>query len=197
MSGLILAIGIFNTNSENRSSLTCVKKLPTPAISMFTHEIDRVNKHLDQFIKEDTSTSSLYFFSDDRHHHYYLKWISDTQLAVICTKTPLNEKEAAYLLINIKNALLYQQASGVTLEDIYMNPLGYTNRDHLPDHVRQSIQEVKEIMLKNIDSMLQRGEAIDQLVTQTDNLAYVSGLYRERSRTLNNSCWNGYGACTI
>ena len=50
--------------------------------------------------------------------------------------------------------------------------------------VKRSLEEVKSIMLENIDRVLERGERIDVLVDKTDHLAFDSLNFRSEARRL-------------
>ncbi|KAF9408779.1 hypothetical protein HW555_011654 [Spodoptera exigua] len=53
--------------------------------------------------------------------------------------------------------------------------------------VHGELDELKNIMVKNIDTMAMRGEKLELLVNKADNLATGSVSYRNTSRTLQRS----------
>jgi vesicle-associated membrane protein 7 len=55
--------------------------------------------------------------------------------------------------------------------------------------VRQQIDEVKGVMVKNIDKVIARGEQIEELVGATDDLQRTSFVYRKQSRKLKRKMW--------
>lgn len=56
-------------------------------------------------------------------------------------------------------------------------------------NVQGEIDNVKGIMSKNIESLLERGERIDLLVDKTDRLGGSAHDFRVRSRTLRRQMW--------
>jgi vesicle-associated membrane protein 7 len=56
-------------------------------------------------------------------------------------------------------------------------------------NVRGEIDDVRGIMSKNIESLLERGERIDLLVDKTDRLGGSAHDFRVRSRTLRRQMW--------
>ncbi|OLL26072.1 Vesicle-associated membrane protein 714 [Neolecta irregularis DAH-3] len=51
-------------------------------------------------------------------------------------------------------------------------------------HIRDEIDQVKQVMVQNIEGVLERGERIDLLVNKTDNLNTQAFAFRNRSTTL-------------
>ena len=55
--------------------------------------------------------------------------------------------------------------------------------------VKSQIDEVKETMVKNIESVLERGEKIELLVDKTDRLNQQAFRFESSSRTLRRTIW--------
>jgi vesicle-associated membrane protein 7 len=51
------------------------------------------------------------------------------------------------------------------------------------------IDEVKGVMIANIDKVLERGDQLDQLVVRTDELTNVSTDFRVKAKKLKNTMW--------
>mmetsp|Transcript_26683 Transcript_26683/g.52578 ORF Transcript_26683/g.52578 Transcript_26683/m.52578 type:complete len:230 (+) Transcript_26683:46-735(+) len=59
--------------------------------------------------------------------------------------------------------------------------------------IRQGLDEVKEVMIENIEKVIQRGEDIDVLVNKTDDLHLTSDSFKKSSRKLRQSmCWANF-----
>lgn len=55
--------------------------------------------------------------------------------------------------------------------------------------VKNQIDEVKGIMINNIDKVLERGDQLDQLVVRTEELTNVSQDFRVKAKKLKNTMW--------
>ena len=65
--------------------------------------------------------------------------------------------------------------------EYYNNP----NNDKI-NSLKRKIDDVKDVMIDNIDKLLERGEELDSLLQKTNDLADDSYIYRGRSRKLKN-----------
>merc|ERR1712072_602028 len=63
-----------------------------------------------------------------------------------------------------------------------------TSQDAVRD-AQQEVQNVKDIMVKNVEQILSRGERMDLLVDKTDNLSTQARAFRKRSAALRRSQW--------
>ena len=62
-------------------------------------------------------------------------------------------------------------------------------KDDAISNVRRDIDDVKGIMTRNIEGLLERGERIDLLVDKTDRLGGSAREFRVRSRGLKRQMW--------
>ncbi|KAJ3206838.1 Vesicle-associated membrane protein [Dinochytrium kinnereticum] len=68
----------------------------------------------------------------------------------------------------------------------------YYSSDPASDRLRQvqgEIDQVKDVMVSNIEKVLERGERIDILVDKTDNLNQASFAFKKRSTALRRELW--------
>ncbi|RKP12125.1 vesicle-associated membrane protein [Piptocephalis cylindrospora] len=68
----------------------------------------------------------------------------------------------------------------------------YFSNDPESDNFRRvqgEIDQVKEVMVQNIERVLERGERIDLLVDKTDNLNQAAFAFRKRSTALKRAMW--------
>ncbi len=121
-------------------------------------------------------------FPYSHEHHYFKKVTGQPFIMVIVSKSRISDSEACYLFKNIQNALLYPDASGVTLTKIIQNPLDYIAKDHLPEKLKTDLAELKQILLTDIDKMLERGERLDDLQTVTLELCDSSARFKRESK---------------
>ena len=54
--------------------------------------------------------------------------------------------------------------------------------------IQQNLDEVKDIMQKNIDDVLKRGETIDSLMAKSDDLSGASVQFAKMARKNNQCC---------
>jgi len=54
--------------------------------------------------------------------------------------------------------------------------------------IKASLDETKEIVLKNIDALLERGETIDNLLDRSNDLSFQSKAFAKKSEQLNSCC---------
>ncbi|AEO66922.1 49112083-4ece-4e05-9803-e35a9ceaa94c [Thermothielavioides terrestris] len=66
---------------------------------------------------------------------------------------------------------------------------GRGGRDDAFGHVRREIDDVRGIMTRNIEGLLERGDRIDLLVDKTDRLGGSAREFRVRSRGLKRRMW--------
>lgn len=55
--------------------------------------------------------------------------------------------------------------------------------------VQKKVDEVKAIMVENIDKVLERGERLELLVDKTDNLRFQADKFQKQGRSLRNKMW--------
>lgn len=55
--------------------------------------------------------------------------------------------------------------------------------------VQKKVDEVKGIMVENIERVLERGEKIELLVDKTDNLRFQADKFHKTGRNLRNKMW--------
>ena len=64
--------------------------------------------------------------------------------------------------------------------------------------VKKEIDDVTKIMLKNVESMVERGDRIENLVEKTDDLARESSRFKRSARQLKNKmCTRNYKLAAI
>jgi len=54
--------------------------------------------------------------------------------------------------------------------------------------IKQTLDETKEIVLKNIDALLERGETLDNLLERSNDLSFQSKAFAKKSEDLNSCC---------
>jgi vesicle-associated membrane protein 7 len=78
--------------------------------------------------------------------------------------------------------------------------LEYYNSNPTADNigrVKNTIHEVKDVMVHNIEKVLERGEKIELLVDKTDRLNQQAFKFEKQSKKLKNAMWWNKVKCTI
>lgn len=78
--------------------------------------------------------------------------------------------------------------------------LEYYNSNPASDNigrVKNTIHEVKDVMVHNIEKVLERGEKIELLVDKTDRLNQQAFKFEKQSKKLKNAMWWNKVKCTI
>lgn len=162
-------------------------------------------QHLKEFIDQKDHIilplNTYFQYEQSQGNYYYFKRIHDGEsdrLLVMNSKTPLGEKEMAYLFVNINHIDVGHKEITDTLDDILKNPLGYTGKDLLVKSVRRGVDQTKDVMLDNVDKLLDRGEKLEVLVSQTAELARSSQAFLENAKQLreNQQCCSGLRTAT-
>ncbi len=114
---------------------------------------------------------------------------------VIVSKTPhLSDDlklQLAYLFANMRHVINRQALVGATLEDMYLNTPNFIHKDILVAKTKDEIEETRAVMIANIEAVLKRGEAIENLKQRTEALESQAMLFRKEAKKLNYCC-GGY-----
>lgn len=90
------------------------------------------------------------------------------------------------LIEDVKGANMFP--GGAELLKKYQNPL---EADKLLK-VQRDLDEVKDVMLKNIDELLQRGEKLDDLMQRSEDLSNTSYQFYRQAKKSNSCCRSLY-----
>ena len=75
---------------------------------------------------------------------------------------------------------------------VIANEMKRANKKEEPDKIsslQDEVNQVKDIMVANIDVIMERGEKLDLLVDKTENLSANSVTFRTTSRNLQRAMW--------
>lgn len=61
-------------------------------------------------------------------------------------------------------------------------------KNHKIEHLQAELNDIKNITVRNIDAILQRGEKLDSLVAKTQTLADESEKFHHTTKQLNRCC---------
>eukprot|EP00483_Globobulimina_turgida_P000626 UN00626 len=84
--------------------------------------------------------------------------------------------------VNNDEKMSYPQISALLLE--YANP----NKADKMLAVQQNLDQIKQIMHKNIEDILERGETLDNLLQKSDDIGEVSKMFHSKAKKNNQCC---------
>lgn len=183
--------------AQNKQILAEDKVNPTTRTSL-TKIIERLPRH-------DGKVS--YQVQSDVYH-----CLTENELVYICISDPETKVRTAYgFLDDIKNKFKEQfGGSGYPRKDLspqscrkfavtLASQMRYFNENPDGDKIgklKSQIEDVKQVMLNNIDELIDRGERIDMLVDKTDQLQNQAGAFHSNSRTLRREMqWRNIKIC--
>ena len=156
-------------------------------------------RSINQMIEKIPRYDNRYTFKSEGYLHHY---IVEHQILYFCVARPNMPSRIAFEFLddlkkNFKRILTGNESSyplDLKTSVSEQNALGSMIREKLeqfnhPDTdkisaARRQIEDVKQVMLQNIDSVIRRGEHIDTLVDRTSELSAYADNFKVRSRTL-------------
>ena len=90
--------------------------------------------------------------------------------------------ESSWKKINQDKALHFPQIDSLMKE--YANP----NEADKMTALQQTLDEIKEIMHKNIEDMMERGEKLNELAVKSDDIGNVSQMFLKDTKRMNQCC---------
>ncbi|XP_018336184.1 vesicle-associated membrane protein 7 [Agrilus planipennis] len=132
------------------------------------------------------------------HGNYLFHYICENGVIYMCITDDEFERSRAFLFLNeikrrfnaanessIENAMAYAMNSDFAR--VLANEIKhYSESDDIDtiSRVHGELDELKDIMVKNIDNIAMRGERLELLVNKTENLSNNSVTFRKTSRNL-------------
>lgn len=132
------------------------------------------------------------------HGHYLIHYICENKIIYMCITDDEFERTRAFLfLADIKQKFISTYGLQVATAIAYamntefskilaqqMSFFSQSNEVDAISRVHGEIDEVKHIIVKNIDSLKDRGEKLELLVNKTENLRNNTVTFRKTSRNL-------------
>ncbi|XP_069130481.1 vesicle-associated membrane protein 7-like [Argopecten irradians] len=137
------------------------------------------------------------------HGSYLFHYVCDDRIVYLCITDDDFERSKAFLFLNeIKRR--FQAQYGVRAQTalpyamnsefsrIMASQMKFVTENQEPDQVEKvqgQVDELKGIMVRNIDQIADRGERLELLVDKTDELSANAVTFKKSSRTLARSMW--------
>ncbi|XP_017772163.1 PREDICTED: vesicle-associated membrane protein 7 [Nicrophorus vespilloides] len=132
------------------------------------------------------------------HGNYLFHYVSESGIVYMCITDDEFERSRAFLFLNeikrrftssygysIENAIAY--AMNAEFSRILANEMKHYSESHDIDTISKvhgELDELKDIMVKNIDNVAMRGERLELLVNKAENLSNNAVTFRSKSRNL-------------
>lgn len=190
---MLRAIGFYEVNKDPQTHALHFKKLNSAQIGQnrfFTENLlkDFENKTTKQILPSDLTQTNILHYQTEGEHHYVKRLDDQTHVMVLVSRTPIDPREATNLFINTAHAIKRPDSTHVTLQQIVDNPLGYTGKNHQIEKIQQDLEETKDILIKGMERILERGEQIEMLSDKTIKLSLASKEFEEGAKKLNKKC---------
>lgn len=139
------------------------------------------------------------------YDQYVFHYIVEGGICYLCMSDELNKHRIPYAFLqDIKDKFFGQygreaplKAIAFSMNEQFSKVIGarmdYFNSDNPSidgiENVKNQIDEVKDVMVQNIEKVLERGEKIELLVDKTDRLNQQAFRFESTSRNLRRSLW--------
>lgn len=167
---------------------------PVAEISFATGNHSMMALKLIQKLQNDQNTSKSYAYENRYMFHYH----NQRGVSLLCMcDSEFSNRLAYQFLFEIRDKIIdscgdsFSQIIGFGLkkhlvEEIKQTMTNYNNykeEDKLAI-VNKNINEVKDIMIQNIDKIIERGEKIELLVSKTDQLQSNAVMFNRQARSV-------------
>lgn len=188
---MLRAIAIYERDEEDGSFtlIKSAKKEPDTLFFKNTVISDFEKMSLQKMMGKDEFLSSDGIMADkSNQEYYYMQWIPERRhLLVVMSARVLDKSEACYLLININHVDVRSDKVKTTLNDIVVNPIGYTGRDIFTQAILQNVNDLKVVAINTKNLVMERGVRIQTLDEKSEDLFASSVEFKERAEELKNS----------
>ncbi|KAK4305524.1 hypothetical protein Pmani_022585 [Petrolisthes manimaculis] len=137
------------------------------------------------------------------HASYLFHYVADDGIVYMCITDDEFERQRAFLFLEdikkrfqgtygaqVHTALPYAMNS--EFAQVLAGQMKHFTESRDIDHISRlqgEVSDVKDILVKNIESLARRGEHLELLVDKTDNLNSSAVTFKTTSRTLARSLW--------
>ncbi|HEX2549047.1 MAG TPA: hypothetical protein VHM20_04405 [Gammaproteobacteria bacterium] len=129
------------------------------------------------------------YYNDDIIECQYVQRLTESSVILAIVKRGSYKKDDLIIILKILNNMthiyLKQSKYDVTLNDLLMNP--HLN-DIVIDKTNKTIDEVKDVNVKNIDKVIKRNEDIDEILEKVKILHDDTVKLDEGAKKLNKCC---------
>ncbi|KAL5012755.1 hypothetical protein ScPMuIL_011306 [Solemya velum] len=181
--------------------LYCVVTRGSTVLSKYASCAGNFTEVTEQIINKIPPEDSKLTYS---HGSYLFHYVSEDRIVYLCITDDDFERSKAFLFLNevkrrfqtqygvrAQTALPYSMNSEFS-RVIASQMKHYSENKSSPDQIEKvkgQVDELKGIMVRNIDQIADRGEKLELLVDKTDDLSSSSVSFKKTSRNLARSMW--------
>uniref|UniRef100_A0A1A9W6F0 Vesicle-associated membrane protein 7 n=1 Tax=Glossina brevipalpis TaxID=37001 RepID=A0A1A9W6F0_9MUSC len=167
----------------------------TTVLAKYAECVGNFAEVTDQIISKITLENHKLTYS---HGDYLIHYVCENKLIYMCITDNEFERARAFLFLTdikqkfiqtyglqVATALAY--AMNTEFSKILANQMNFFSQSREVDAISKvhgQIDELKDIMVKNIDNLRDRGEKLELLVNKTENLSNNAVAFRKASRNL-------------
>lgn len=151
-----------------------------------SNDLEKFEKLTQPRLPTDMAVNGVYSLAVDNEMHYVQA--RENVLLVISSRSKLIGIECNHLFKNIYHIYKRPEAVRKTLDHVLANPIGFIGKDLLVEGVSESLDDLKIVMLGNINKVLARGERIDELEAKTIMLEADAQKFHKSAKNLNRCC---------
>ena len=183
---MLIAITIYQMNPTT-GLFQKIKSTQSRQGFFYENPLEYVEANYLPHLSSSSLKQTIYSFEQDKYY-YYIKALSEKPvIAVMMSKKMLDNSELMYLFSNIKT-IYTKPTINHSLNDIVMNPFGYTGKDILISEASTRLAETKDIAIESINTLLSRNELLEDLQSKTDQFVIDTGDFRDEAKKLRRCC---------
>lgn len=182
---MLIAIAIYKLDKEHTFQKV---KLAQREKGLFNYDpLNFAENNIIAKLDSSMILNKIYSFQLNNEYYYVKPHADHSILTLMLSKKKLERAELNHLFNNIK--IVYEKpAIQTTLDDIVTNPLGYIGKDILITEIQGQLDEVKAIAIDSINTLLARGETLDEIEQKTQQFVADSAIFVDRTKKLNSCC---------
>jgi len=151
------------------------------------NQLEKIEKQSFLKLAGSLATDRFYCSQVDNEYHY-IKMSADNIAIAVSSRKELEKSEIAYLFANIRHIYMRNQNINQTLDNVIINPFGFTGKDLLISHTQQNLDELKLELFDVLGKVLDRGNALEELQPKVIKLNEASNKFRQAAERQRSCC---------
>jgi vesicle-associated membrane protein 7 len=143
-------------------------------------------------IKHDTNSSKSFSYEKDYIFHFHNK----SGLVILCmTSSSFSNRQAYQFMFDLRDKLFENYGEQLTqaigfaikkhmIEEVKQMMIDYSSNEDKIAVVNRNINEVKDIMVQNIEKIIARGEKIEILVSKSEELEVNARVFKKKANSV-------------
>lgn len=190
---MLNAIVIYdNSNKADKGNPKKLKHACQKSRGLFGgDDLENLNKAAQSIMIEGIGQNQIYQFKVENEYQYFKQFKSDNQynvLIAISSRKAIDNNELCYLFNNILHVHIRSEKVKTTLDNIIINPFGYTGKDLLIGTIEKTIAETKVQAVEMLETLHGRTLKLKDLEEKTHELNLASKEFVKRTEKMNSCC---------